>query len=992
MAGTQAAVILRHVRGLSAGLAGEVSDRDLLERYATAGEEAAFEALVRRHGPLVLGVCRRVLGNHADAEDAFQAAFLTLASKAGSIRKRESVGCWLYQVAFHAAVRARTQAVTRKKVERQAGAETPADPLAELTGRELVAVLDDELQSLPERCRVPLVLCYLQGLTCDEAARRAGWPVRTFKRRLDQARALLRARLGRRGLALPVALSAASLAEAAEATVPASLVGATLRATQRGAAAVRPAALVAATGLRFKPIAAALLLGCLVTCGAVALAQQAPPLAGQKVEVPRAPGFPLPVAQKKPDAAPEKGISLAGRVLDVDGKPLPGAEVALVGRWYPSKAHPTHDEVLAQAKTDAEGRFSLARKDLSPGSFYHLDALAGAKGHGLGWTRLVRGISTKDIRLRLEPERVIRGRLIDLQGLPAAGIKGRLVYLAWKERKDDLRGNRLAREQMPGYMAVNAIPAMPGRGVVPFRQPGGFEFELAKAPKGFGFWPRAFSTDDKGRFEIHGLSAGQLAHLLIEDDRFARQELKVDNGDKKPPTDLNLSLAPVQRIEGRVICGDTGKPAVGAHIHLSAFRSNMGKDTLTTTDAEGRFSLNPYPGTSYLMRVWAAATEPYLTVEKRIDWPRGAARQAVEITLPRGVEIKARLNDGRADKTRVNGVLYYVPQRDNETAKANRLLTGRYWLARVLDDGAYRIVVPPGPGHLLVDADDPDVITRTITQDEVATGKPGGPPRFHAAVVPVNLQLKDGSKELEIKLRRGVTLRGKVVDPDGKPVRHGVVICSAELLRPFGGQPSRITIMGGSGPHLLPIKEGRFELRGCDPDKTYRVFMLDIPAGRGGIYWTPAGQRFQVAGDFGMTQARAGIMAEVSAAKAKDGGLTIKLEPCGIAKVRLLDAAGQPSRTVGWLELEVTPDRGKLQGERAVLGPPSPIIAGKTPLTPDKNGVVTLRGLVPGATYRFKTFDFRAQTVVQLGREFTVESGKARKLPDVVAPQVPAAP
>src|SRR5262245_50765453 len=230
MASTQATAILRHIRGLTADLAGEVPDGDLLARYTATHEEAAFAALVRRHGPLVLGVCRRVLGNHADAEDAFQAAFLALARKAESIRAQGSVGCWLYRVAFHTAVRARGQAAARKRVERQASPQPTTDPFAELTGRELLTVLDEELQALPERHRVPLVLCYLQGLTCDEAARHAGWPLRTFKRWLDQARDRLRGRLQRRGLALPAALVAAKLTPAAEAAVPPSLAGVTVRA------------------------------------------------------------------------------------------------------------------------------------------------------------------------------------------------------------------------------------------------------------------------------------------------------------------------------------------------------------------------------------------------------------------------------------------------------------------------------------------------------------------------------------------------------------------------------------------------------------------------------------------------------------------------------------------------------------------------------------------------------------------------------------------
>src|SRR5207245_3463817 len=171
-------------------------------------EERAFAALVRRHGPLVLGVCRRVLRNWHDAEEAFQATFLVLARKAASIRKHESVGGWLHNVAYHAALKARAQAATRQLRERQSRVRPDCDsratrypdPLDELTGRELLAVMDEELQRLPERFRVPLVLCYLEGQTRDQAAQQLHWTLRTLERRLEAGKKLLGSRLARRGV------------------------------------------------------------------------------------------------------------------------------------------------------------------------------------------------------------------------------------------------------------------------------------------------------------------------------------------------------------------------------------------------------------------------------------------------------------------------------------------------------------------------------------------------------------------------------------------------------------------------------------------------------------------------------------------------------------------------------------------------------------------------------------------------------------------------
>src|SRR5262249_53550149 len=150
----------RHIRKLVAVNASDPSaDPELLRRFAGERDEAAFAALVRRHGPLVLAVCRRVLHNEHDAEDAFQATFLILAKKAGSLHWHASIANWLYLVAYRVALRAKVEAVRRRARENSAANRPVADPLAEITLREAQAVLDEELARLPAKCRAPLLLC-----------------------------------------------------------------------------------------------------------------------------------------------------------------------------------------------------------------------------------------------------------------------------------------------------------------------------------------------------------------------------------------------------------------------------------------------------------------------------------------------------------------------------------------------------------------------------------------------------------------------------------------------------------------------------------------------------------------------------------------------------------------------------------------------------------------------------------------------------------------
>jgi RNA polymerase sigma factor (sigma-70 family) len=229
--------ILLHVRQII-GLrpAGELGDRQLLERFARQHDQAAFEALVRRHGPLVLGLCLRVLNNADDADDAFQATFLVLARKAASIRKQDSLGSWLYGVAYRIALKARSQVVRRQAHERRLFDMAIDDPPDEPIWRELRPVIDEELGRLPHKYRVPLVLCYLEGKTNEQAARQLGWTKGTVSGRLARARELLRGRLTRRGVTLAGAVICMSLAEHARAVVPTALVTSTVEAATSFAA------------------------------------------------------------------------------------------------------------------------------------------------------------------------------------------------------------------------------------------------------------------------------------------------------------------------------------------------------------------------------------------------------------------------------------------------------------------------------------------------------------------------------------------------------------------------------------------------------------------------------------------------------------------------------------------------------------------------------------------------------------------------------------
>ena len=316
---------------------GALEDARLLECFAARQDEAAFAALVRRYGPLVLGVCRRVLGHEQDAEDAFQATFLVLARKASSIRRRGAVGSWLYGVAYRIARKAKA-GKERRPVSQSELPDVPApEGSPEWAGRDLAPVVDEEVSRLPAVYRQPFILCYLEGKTNEQAARQLGCPLGTVLSRLARARDRLRTRLARRGLALSAAALAGALTGHATAAVPAGLAAATLRAAVEfaggtpGSGAVPASAAALAQGylrglFRARLVAAAACLLALVL-GALAVVLLLP------AEQPPAPP-PTARAAATPEADRER-LQGAWQVvaLEFAGQPLPteGMQVVFTG-------------------------------------------------------------------------------------------------------------------------------------------------------------------------------------------------------------------------------------------------------------------------------------------------------------------------------------------------------------------------------------------------------------------------------------------------------------------------------------------------------------------------------------------------------------------------------------------------------------------------------------------------------------------------------------
>jgi RNA polymerase sigma factor (sigma-70 family) len=226
-----------------------VDERELLERFIVHVDEAAFEALVIRYGPMVFKICRGVLRDQHDAEDAFQATFLLLVRKAPSIRDRRLLAPWLSQIAYRASLLASRRAARRRQIEQIQSAAEDSAIVPEADDHELIAALHQELDRLPERYRSPVVLCYLQGLSHDEAARTLQWPIGTVKGRLVRARRLLRERLSRRGAVLEMAWHCARFEAASQVQLPSGLVTSACRTARIAALGRSPATTVSVSVL-----------------------------------------------------------------------------------------------------------------------------------------------------------------------------------------------------------------------------------------------------------------------------------------------------------------------------------------------------------------------------------------------------------------------------------------------------------------------------------------------------------------------------------------------------------------------------------------------------------------------------------------------------------------------------------------------------------------------------------------------------------------------
>lgn len=860
----------------------DVTDRELLRRFVEDGDQDAFTAIVRRHSGMVLGVCRRMLATVQDAEDACQATFLVLAQKARSGRWQPSLANWLYTTARHLARNARIAAQRRARRENQAN--SGKQPLDCMTGRELLDSLDEELERLPPSYREPLVLCYLEGLSRDEAAVRLSIPSATVKTRLERGRKRLGDALVKRGVVAGSGLLVLAASSSASAGLPtASASSRLIEAILATACGTPPAAVAAlAKGVAMNSIIHKSTLAALITIGSLALwfglGSARPQQAGANPAGPEVKAAqPEEIAQKKAPTEPKitEGFKVSGRVVSHDDRPLSNVKL-LVPLLL--KAEPVRESdvgVRQVGTTDAQGRFEVT---LSP-SFPRIYLIAHHKGYGIDWLEFTDRQATspqKEQVLRLCKDTPISGRVVNTEGKPLEGVK--VAPVAILVPPNDKLDDMLARFDK-GFQDALSTPTK--RIYLPL------EHILGTT-----------TTDREGRFTVEGLGAERLVSVLVTGKDIARSAPYIvtrKGFDPKPYNEtilkkdfdfrslnrfaglyapgLTFIAEPARVIEGVVVDGKTKKPVAGCSVMTSA---SWGDGVMAVTDAQGTYKLEGVPKNprGHFVSIQPPRDSAYISAMRQADDAPGYAPIRLDVELLQGAVVVGRVIDRQTGEGVETGIRF-APMADNkffdqpgfDSYRRDRTM-------RSTDkDGRFRLQSIPGKVLIMAqvhegetfhgehlnpyrnaepDPDHKDLFTYDKDDDEWRITTAGGSLEFLRIENAVKvIDVKQGEEtKIDLYVDRGKTATLEIQDAVGKPLKGAWVAG-----------------MTAHWPITYKVPESSTTVYALAPDKPRSLAVWHPETNLGGTATIGPDDK---------------------------GTVTIRLQPMGSIRGRLLDLEGNP--------------------------------------------------------------------------------------------------
>lgn len=662
------------------------------------------------------------------------------------------------------------------------------------------------------------------------------------------------------------------------------------------------------------------------------------------------------VAQNSPAVSAKAGTNscrVHGRIADSAGKLVAGALIGVIGVRNASDGAYV-PETFAEAVTNQQGEYDVTAQIDSSKSLIGTKLIVRASGHALGWQSVDLQQPDSQINLALRPEQLLKVRLIDTQGQPAASV------------------------------AVDYIAIAPAQGK------GGAEQGYAKQAQGkkssVKAAPPELISDADGLLTIPYVPADHGIYLSVRGtDRFAPQDLQLNTGapESRPQNDGTyrplvknfapnetpaIALAQAQIFEGVVLLGDTGKPAAKAKISIWSSQQDTGGSMISVTgetDADGRFRLNPLPGVRFGIKAYPPRSAAYQIRELNdLKWETGQSSRTIEIRLPAGTLAKGTIVDASSGKPLANASVQYYPDRVRNKNISPNLVTGWQGIQRTDDKGQFEIPVLSGPGTLVAHAPlGTDYVLRQSSNRELDGYGSGGMRYYAHAFQKIDPASNDKSAtnaqqgeldSLQIRLQPGATVAARLVDSHGNAIQQAVYTSRLNVLptNPFWRAYSE------------NAKNGIAEIRGLEEGVKYPVFVLDA-------------------------KNQLGSVAEISLDSPQP---TITLKPCASAKARYVDPKGKPIKKgmMFGVSMVVTPGRSRFNQNPKTLDQleaDADFAANFDRSGPgadqgtDANGVEKYSRLIPGATYRY-VISYGKDGLVE--KEFVAESGKEHDLGQIV--------